>query len=66
MAVRLEDEVRCENNLGADVQLRQGRRRSRYRSSALWTFHPRLAGNRRAASFHPTSVMVSGFDIIFF
>ncbi|MGU0055665.1 class I tRNA ligase family protein [Enterobacter hormaechei] len=36
-------------------------------SSALWTFLPSAGRNTDALrQFHPTSVMVSGFDIIFF
>ncbi len=65
---RSEDEVRQENNLSADVALRQDEDvldTVLFRTVDL--LHPRLAGkHRRPASFHPTSVMVSGFDIIFF
>ncbi|TXS95459.1 valine--tRNA ligase [Parahaliea maris] len=66
-----EDEaaVRSENSLGADVSLRQDEDvLDTWFSSALWTFStlgwpeetPELA------TFHPSSVLVTGFDIIFF
>ncbi|MDU2499030.1 MAG: valine--tRNA ligase, partial [Klebsiella grimontii] len=66
---RTEDEVRQENNLGADVALRQDEDvLDTWFSSALWTFStlgwPENTDALR--QFHPTSVMVSGFDIIFF
>ncbi|STF43433.1 valyl-tRNA synthetase [Escherichia coli] len=66
---RNEDEVRKENNLGADVVLRQDEDvLDTWFSSALWTFStlgwPENTDALR--QFHPTSVMVSGFDIIFF
>ncbi len=66
---RSEDEVRQENNLGADVALRQDEDvLDTWFSSALWTFStlgwPENTDALR--QFHPTSVMVSGFDIIFF
>ncbi|HIE4903444.1 valine--tRNA ligase [Klebsiella pneumoniae] len=66
---RSEDEVRQENNLSADVALRQDEDvLDTWFSSALWTFStlgwPENTGALR--QFHPTSVMVSGFDIIFF
>lgn len=65
---RTEDEVRQENNPAPTLHCAR-RRRSRYRfSSALWTFStlgwPENTDALR--QFHPTSVMVSGFDIIFF
>ncbi|EOK8986659.1 class I tRNA ligase family protein, partial [Escherichia coli] len=63
---RNEDEVRKENNLGADVVLRQDEDvLDTWFSSALWTFStlgwPENTDPLR--QFHPTSVMVSGFDI---
>ncbi|HIH5234943.1 TPA: valine--tRNA ligase [Klebsiella variicola] len=66
---RSEDEVRQENNLSADVALRQDEDvLDTWFSSALWTFStlgwPENTDVLR--QFHPTSVMVSGFDIIFF
>lgn len=66
---RSEDEVRQENNLSADVALRQDEDvLDTWFSSALWTFSTLgWPENTDALSqFHPTSVMVSGFDIIFF
>ncbi|PHZ92796.1 valine--tRNA ligase (plasmid) [Klebsiella variicola] len=66
---RSEDEVRQENNLSADVALRQDEDvLDTWFSSALWTFStlgwPENTDALR--QFYPTSVMVSGFDIIFF
>nr|WP_315079787.1 valine--tRNA ligase [uncultured Kosakonia sp.] len=66
---RSEEEVRQENNLSADVALRQDDDvLDTWFSSALWTFStlgwPENTDELR--QFHPTSVMVSGFDIIFF
>ena len=66
---RNEEEVRKENNLGANVALRQDEDvLDTWFSSALWTFStlgwPENTDALR--QFHPTSVMVSGFDIIFF
>ncbi|HBS5976955.1 TPA: valine--tRNA ligase [Klebsiella variicola] len=66
---RSEDEVRQENKLGTDVALRQDEDvLDTWFSSALWTFStlgwPENTDVLR--QFHPTSVMVSGFDIIFF
>ncbi|MCP1025225.1 valine--tRNA ligase [Klebsiella pneumoniae] len=66
---RSEDEVRQENNLSADVALRQDEDvLDTWFSSALWTFStlgwPENTDALR--QFHPASVMVSGFDIIFF
>ncbi|HBS5817014.1 TPA: valine--tRNA ligase [Klebsiella pneumoniae] len=66
---RSEDEVRQENNLSADVALRQDEDvLDTWFSSALWTFSTLGWPENTAAlrQFHPTSVMVSGFDIIFF
>ncbi|WP_178861369.1 valine--tRNA ligase [Thiomicrorhabdus cannonii] len=66
---RDETEVRGKHNLAADVSLRQDDDvLDTWFSSALWTFStlgwpeqtPELA------KFHPTSVLVTGFDIIFF
>ncbi|MBQ0726852.1 MAG: valine--tRNA ligase, partial [Thalassolituus oleivorans] len=69
-----EAEVRAQNNLGADVELRQDNDvLDTWFSSALWTFgtlgwpnidDPEVA--KRLADFHPTDVLVTGFDIIFF
>lgn len=65
---RNEDEVRKENNLGADVALRQDEDvLDTVLFCAVDLLYPRLAGkHRRPASSSITSVMVSGFDIIFF
>jgi len=66
---RNEAEVRQENNLGADVALTQDEDvLDTWFSSGLWTFStlgwPEQTDALKA--FHPTSVVVSGFDIIFF
>ncbi|CAM4034017.1 valine--tRNA ligase [Serratia silvae] len=66
---RTEEEVRRENNLGADVQLHQDEDvLDTWFSSGLWTFStlgwPEQTPDLK--TFHPTSVLVSGFDIIFF
>ncbi|KHN58237.1 valyl-tRNA synthase [Dickeya fangzhongdai] len=66
---RDEAEVRRDNNLGADVTLRQDEDvLDTWFSSGLWTFStlgwPEQTPELKA--FHPSSVMVSGFDIIFF
>ena len=69
-----EAEVRAENHLAADVELVQDNDvLDTWFSSALWTFatlgwpnldDPEVA--KRLADFHPTDVLVTGFDIIFF
>ncbi|GKX50295.1 valine--tRNA ligase [Budvicia aquatica] len=66
---RDEAEVRSENNLGAEVVLTQDEDvLDTWFSSGLWTFStlgwPNDTADLRA--FHPSSVVVSGFDIIFF
>ncbi|WAT00253.1 valine--tRNA ligase [Rouxiella chamberiensis] len=66
---RDEEEVRRENNLGADVVLSQDEDvLDTWFSSGLWTFStlgwPNETPDLKA--FHPSSVVVSGFDIIFF
>lgn len=66
---RSEEEVRSENNLGADVVLTQDEDvLDTWFSSGLWTFSTLGWPEQTEAlkTFHPTSVMVSGFDIIFF
>lgn len=66
---RNEEEVRRENNLGADVQLNQDEDvLDTWFSSGLWTFSTLGWPEQTEAlkTFHPTNVMVSGFDIIFF
>lgn len=66
---RDEEEVRQENQLGADVVLKQDNDvLDTWFSSALWTFStlgwPEQTPELK--TFHPTDVLVSGFDIIFF
>ncbi len=66
---RDEEEVRRENNLSADVTLSQDEDvLDTWFSSGLWTFStlgwPNETPDLKA--FHPSSVVVSGFDIIFF
>lgn len=66
---RNEDEVRSKYNLGAEVKLTQDPDvLDTWFSSALWTFStlgwPDNTDYLKV--FHPTSVLVTGFDIIFF
>ncbi|AYG99886.1 valine--tRNA ligase [Pectobacterium parmentieri] len=66
---RTEAEVRSENNLADDLVLNQDEDvLDTWFSSGLWTFStlgwPEQTPDLKA--FHPSSVMVSGFDIIFF
>ncbi|HGS5357133.1 TPA: valine--tRNA ligase [Vibrio cholerae] len=66
---RNEEEVRAENNIPADVALRQDDDvLDTWFSSALWTFGtlgwPEKTPELKV--FHPTDVLVTGFDIIFF
>lgn len=69
---RSESEVRSKYALGDDVALRQDEDvLDTWFSSGLWTFSTLDWGNdaddgRALATFHPTSVLVTGFDIIFF
>ncbi|MBP2153951.1 valine--tRNA ligase [Erwinia rhapontici] len=66
---RSEEEVRAENNLGAEVVLTQDEDvLDTWFSSGLWTFSTLGWPENTEAlrTFHPTSVLVSGFDIIFF
>ena len=71
---RNEEEVREKNGLGADVKLTQDEDvLDTWFSSALWTFGTLGWPNvdveevaKRMADFHPTDVLVTGFDIIFF
>ena len=64
---RSEDEIRRENQLGADVPLRQDEDvLDTWFSSALWPFST-LGWPERTpelARFYPTNVLVTGFDII--
>ena len=66
---RDEAEVRRENNLAADIELFQDDDvLDTWFSSALWTFST-LGWPEKTddlATFHPTNVLVTGFDIIFF
>ncbi|MFQ3322676.1 MAG: valyl-tRNA synthetase [Pseudomonadales bacterium] len=65
---RSEDEVRQKNNLG-DIALRQDEDvLDTWFSSGLWTFAT-LGWPEKTPeleTFHPTNVLVTGFDIIFF
>lgn len=66
---RDEAEVRRENNLGPEIALRQDEDvLDTWFSSGLWTFSTLGWPEQTDAlkTFHPTSVVVSGFDIIFF
>lgn len=66
---RSEAEVREKHNLAADVPLKQDDDvLDTWFSSALWTFST-LGWPEKTPElekFHPTSVLVTGFDIIFF
>ncbi|WP_028292853.1 valine--tRNA ligase [Oceanobacter kriegii] len=69
-----EAEVRAQNNIADDVELRQDNDvLDTWFSSALWTFGTLGWPNvdieevaKRMADFHPTDTLVTGFDIIFF
>ena len=66
---RNEEEVRQKHNIAAGVELKQDEDvLDTWFSSALWTFGtlgwPEMTG--RLKTFHPTNVLVTGFDIIFF
>ena len=72
---RDEAEVRAKNNIPADVALNQDEDvLDTWFSSALWTFSTLDwtgdasidAENYFLNTFHPTDVLVTGFDIIFF
>ncbi|NHH86838.1 valine--tRNA ligase [Cobetia sp. MB87] len=66
---RNEEEVRAENHLGADIELRQDEDvLDTWFSSALWTFGTLgwPADTEELKTFHSTDVLVTGFDIIFF
>ncbi|WOE31379.1 MULTISPECIES: valine--tRNA ligase [unclassified Acinetobacter] len=72
---RNEAEVRQQNNIAADVVLNQDEDvLDTWFSSALWTFSTlgwtgdaeKDANNYFLNTFHPTDVLVTGFDIIFF
>ena len=66
---RDEAEVRAKHNLGADILLRQDDDvLDTWFSSALWTFSTLGWPDKTPdlTTFHPTNVLVTGFDIIFF
>ena len=66
---RDEDDARARSGLAADVPLRQDEDvLDTWFSSALWPFSTLGWPERtdRLARFYPTSVLVTGFDIIFF
>ncbi|MEO8223689.1 MAG: valine--tRNA ligase, partial [Gammaproteobacteria bacterium] len=66
---RSEQEVRSAHNLGADVKLRQDDDvLDTWFSSALWPFSTLGWPENTDAlkTFYPSSVLVTGFDIIFF
>ncbi|MXP51111.1 valine--tRNA ligase [Pantoea sp. SoEX] len=65
-----EQEVRQQNNLNNNVILEQENDvLDTWFSSSLWTFAALgwpQKNNQRLNTFHPTNIIVSGFDIIFF
>jgi len=66
---KTEADIREKHNLGDDVSLRQDEDvLDTWFSSALWTFSTLGWPNDRDFfnRFHPTDVLVTGFDIIFF
>lgn len=66
---RNEEEVRSKYGLGADVKLTQDEDvLDTWFSSALWTFSTLgwPDNTEELKMFHPSSVLVTGFDIIFF
>lgn len=66
---RSEDEVRSKYNLDKDLVLTQDPDvLDTWFSSALWTFSTLgwPDNTKELETFHPTSVLVTGFDIIFF
>ena len=66
---RTEEEARTANNLSEDVALSQDEDvLDTWFSSALWTFGTLgwPEATERLKTFHPTDVLVTGFDIIFF
>jgi len=66
---KTEAEIRQKHNLGDDISLRQDEDvLDTWFSSALWTFSTLGWPNERGFfdRFHPTDVLVTGFDIIFF
>ena len=66
---RSEDEARSKYSLAADLELHQDEDvLDTWFSSALWTFGTLgwPENTERLQTFHPTDVLVTGFDIIFF
>jgi len=66
---RNEAEARAQNGLAADVVLKQDEDvLDTWFSSALWTFSTLgwPENTEDLKTFHPTNVLVTGFDIIFF
>lgn len=66
---RSEEEVRQKHNLSADVALKQDEDvLDTWFSSGLWTFGTLgwPENTPELQTFHPTNVLVTGFDIIFF
>jgi valyl-tRNA synthetase len=66
---RTEEEVRQKHSLGADIKLkRDDDVLDTWFSSALWTFSTLgwPEDTEELRTFHPTDVLVTGFDIIFF
>ncbi|KAF0192946.1 MAG: valyl-tRNA synthetase [Gammaproteobacteria bacterium] len=66
---RSEDEVRAKHNLGSNIALSQDQDvLDTWFSSALWPFSTLgwPEQTRELKAFYPTSVLVTGFDIIFF
>ena len=66
---RSEAEVRAAHDIGPEVALRQDDDvLDTWFSSALWPFSTQgwPAATRDLAAYYPTSVLVTGFDIIFF
>ncbi|AMA65186.1 Valine--tRNA ligase [Candidatus Arsenophonus lipoptenae] len=66
-----EEEIRKKNNLNLDTKLQQDEDvLDTWFSSSLWTFStlgwPEEESKEILKKFHPTDVLVSGFDIIFF
>lgn len=66
---KTEEEIRKKHSLGEDLALRQDEDvLDTWFSSALWTFSTLGWPDEREyfERFHPTDVLVTGFDIIFF
>lgn len=66
---RNEEEVRSKHNLPADLALRQDEDvLDTWFSSGLWTFSTLgwPEQTKELKMFHPTDVLITGFDIIFF